>query len=150
MRKVEKGPNFYLALLISIISVGAVLLAITSSNSVKTMKSGTPEAVVQAYIQNVNEGRNEEAAANFTEDSKCTVDDIDRAYIDQNAQVTLDKSVITSTNSAIVYVSIQRSGGPLMADTYTEPQTFRLNREDGVWKIAGIPWPLYNCGGEPK
>ena len=69
MRKVEKGPNFYLALLISIISVGAVLLAITSSNSVKTMKSGTPEAVVQAYIQNVNEGRTEEAAANFTEDS---------------------------------------------------------------------------------
>jgi hypothetical protein len=117
MRKVEKGPNFYLALLISIISVGAVLLAITSSNSVKTMKSGTPEAVVQAYIQNVNEGRTEEAAANFKEDSKCTVDDIDRAYIDQNAQVTLDKSVITSTNSAIVYVSIQRSSGPLMADT---------------------------------
>lgn len=150
MRKVNKGPNFYLAILIAVVSVVALILAITSSNSVKTMKSGTPEAVVQQYLQRVNEVRNEEAASYFSKGNKCTVDDIDRAYIDNNAQVTLDKSVITSTNSAIVYVSVQRSNGPLLADTYTEPQTFRLNRENGLWKIAGIPWPLYYCGGEPK
>ena len=150
MKKVNKGPNFYLALLIAGVSIVAVILAISSSNSVKIMQKGTPEAAVQQYLQKVNEGRNEEAASYFSKTSKCIVDDIDRAYIDNNAQVTLDKSVITSTDSAIVYVSIQRSNGPLLADTYTEPQTFRLNRENGLWKIAGIPWPLYDCGGEPK
>jgi hypothetical protein len=150
MRKVNKGPNFYLAILIAAVSIIAVLLAVTSSNSVKTMKNGSPEAAVQQYLQRVNEGRNEEAARYFSKISKCTVDDIDRAYIDNNAQVTLDKSVITSTDSAIVYVSIQRNNGPLLADTYTEQQTFRLNRENGLWKLAGIPWPLYYCGGEPK
>ncbi len=150
MRKVNKGPNFYLAILIAAVSIIAVLLAITSSNSVKTMENGSPEAAVQQYLQRVNEGRNEEAARYFSKISKCTVDDIDRAYIDNNAQVTLDKSVITSTDSAIVYVSIQRNNGPLLADTYTEQQTFRLNRENGLWKLAGIPWPLYYCGGEPK
>jgi hypothetical protein len=150
MRKVNKGPNFYLAILIAAVSIIAVLLAITSSNSVKTMENGSPEAAVQQYLQRVNEGRNEEAANYFSKISKCTVDDIDRAYIDNNAQVTLDKSVITSTDSAIVYVSIQRNNGPLLADTYTEQQTFRLNRENGLWKLAGIPWPLYYCGGEPK
>jgi hypothetical protein len=150
MRKVNKGPNFYLAILIAAVSIIAVLLAVTSSNSVKTMKNGSPEAAVQQYLQSVNEGRNEEAARYFSKISKCTVDDIDRAYIDNNAQVTLDKSVITSTDSAIVYVSIQRNNGPLLADTYTEQQTFRLNRENGLWKLAGIPWPLYYCGGEPK
>lgn len=150
MKKVNKGPNFYLALLIAIVSVVAVILAISSSNSVKIMEKGTPEAAIQQYLQSVNEGRNEEAASYFSKTNKCTVDDIDRAYIDNNAQITLDKSVITSTNSAIVYVSIQRNNGPLLADSYTEPQTFRLNRENSLWKIAGIPWPLYDCGGEPK
>lgn len=150
MKKVNKGPNFYLALLIAIVSVVAVILAISSSNTVKIMEKGTPEAAVQQYLQSVNEGRNEEAASYFSKTNKCTVDDIDRAYIDNNAQVTLDKSVIISTNSAIVYVSIQRNNGPLLADSYTEPQTFRLNLENSLWKIAGIPWPLYDCGGEPK
>jgi hypothetical protein len=150
MKKVNKGPNFYLALLIAGVSIVAIILAISSSNSVKIMQKGTPEAAVQQYLQKVNEGRNEEAASYFSKTSKCIVDDIDRAYIDNNTQVTLDKSVITSTDSAIVYVSIQRSNGLLLTDTYTEPQTFRLNRENGLWKIAGIPWPLYDCGGEPK
>jgi hypothetical protein len=150
MRKVNKGPNFYLAVIIATVSIIAILLAITSSNSVETMKSGSPEAAVQQYLQRINDGKNEEAATYFSKTNKCTVDDIDRAYLDANAQVSLDKSVITSPDSAIVYVSIQRNSGPLLADTYTEPQTFRLNRENGTWKIAGIPWPLYYCGGEPK
>lgn len=146
----NKGPNFYLAVIIAIVSIVAILLAITSSNSVETMKSGSPEAAVQQYLQRINDGKNEEAATYFSKTNKCTVDDIDRAYLDANAQVTLDKSVMTSSDSAIVYVSIQRNSGPLLTDTYTEPQTFRLNRENGTWKIAGIPWPLYYCGGEPK
>jgi hypothetical protein len=34
--------------------------------------------------------------------------------------------------------------------SYSETQTFRLVKEDSGWKITGIPWPTYECGGEYK
>lgn len=146
MRKVNNPQNFALALLISVVFLIALIFAITSSNSVKTLKAGTPEATVQEYLIAVTEGRNEDAANLFSSTSKCTVDDIDRAYIDQKAQISLDKTVLTNKDAAIVYVSIERNDGPLMSDPFTETQNFRLAKENQSWKILGIPWPLYECG----
>jgi hypothetical protein len=150
MRKVSRNANFYLAVLIAAIFAVALIFAISSGNTVKILKSGTPEATVQKYLQALNDGRNEDAASLFASTSKCSAEDIDRAYIDQNAQVLLDKTVIGNNNSAIVYISIQRNDAPLMADPYTETQDYRLVKEDGIWKIAGIPWPLYDCGVNTK
>jgi hypothetical protein len=150
MRKVNKTANFYLALIISVVFVIALILAISSGNSVKNMAKGSPEAAVQQYLKAVIEGRNQEAADFFSSNNKCTIYDIDRAYIEQDAQVSLDKTVKSDDKSAIVYVSIQRSGGLLLEDPYTESQTFRMIFENSEWKIDGIPWPLYNCDGEPK
>ena len=146
MRKVSRNANFYLAVLIATIFAIALIFAISSQNSVKVLDNGTPEATVQSYLQALNDGRSEDAAALFASKSSCTVEDIDRAYIDKNAQVSLDKTVMTNSTSAIVYVSIQRNDAPLIADPYTESQDYRLTKEDGIWKLSGIPWPLYDCG----
>lgn len=146
MRKVSRNANFYLAVLISTIFVVALIFAITSGNTVKTLQSGTPEATIQKYLKSLNDGRNEDGASYFSSASKCEVEDIDRAYIDRNALVIFDKTVTVSENSAIVYISIQRNDAPLMADPYTESQNYRLVKEQGTWKISGIPWPLYECG----
>ena len=146
MRKVSRNANFYLAVLIAAIFAIALIFAISSQNSVKVLDDGTPEATVQSYLQALNDGRSEDAAALFASASSCTVEDIDRAYIDKNAQVSLDKTVMTNETSAIVYVSIQRNDAPLLADPYTESQDYRLIKEDGIWKLSGIPWPLYDCG----
>jgi len=146
MKKVDKSPNFTLAVLISVIFIIALVFAITSSNTPKKLEAGSPEATIQSYLQAVIDGRNQEAANHFSNTSKCTVDDVDRAYVDQKSQIALDKTVLTNEISAIVYVSIQRNDGPLMSDPFTESQTFRLVKENEQWKIAGIPWPLYECG----
>ena len=146
MRKVNRNANFYLGVLVAVIFAFALIFAISSQNSVKILNNGTPEATIQKFLQALNDGRNVEAAALFSVASSCTVEDIDRAYIDKNAEVSLDKAILTDTNNAIVYVSIQRNDAPLLSDPFTEPQDFRLVKEAGNWKIAGIPWPLYDCG----
>ena len=146
MRKVNRNANFYLGVLVAVIFAFALIFAISSQNSVKILNNGTPEATIQKFLQALNDGRNVEAAALFSVASSCTVEDIDRAYIDKNAEVSLDKALLTDTNNAIVYVSIQRNDAPLLSDPFTEPQDFRLVKEAGNWKIAGIPWPLYDCG----
>ncbi len=146
MRKVNRNANFYLGVLVAVIFAFALIFAISSQNSVKILNNGTPEATIQKFLQSLNDGRNVEAAALFSVASSCTVEDIDRAYIDKNAEVSLDKAILTDTNNAIVYVSIQRNDAPILSDPFTEPQDFRLVKEAGNWKIAGIPWPLYDCG----
>lgn len=146
MRKVNRNANFYLGVLVAVIFAIALFFAISSQNSVKVLNSGTPEATIQKFLQALNDGRNVEAAALFSSASSCTVEDIDRAYIDKNAEVSLDKTVLNDANNAIVYVSIQRNDAPLLSDPFTEPQDFRLIKEAGSWKISGIPWPLYDCG----
>lgn len=147
MRKVNKNANFYLAILVSLIFAVALVFAISTDSSVKTLSNGTPEKLVQEYLDAVNDGRNEDAAALFSSSSSCTVDDIDRAYIDTSAQVILDKVVTNDETHAIVYISIQRSDGPLMSDPYVDKENYRLVKQDGQWKLSGIPWPLYECGG---
>ena len=150
MRKVNKQANFYLAILISLIFAVALIFAISTGSSVKTLSSGTPEKIVQQYLEAVNDGRNEDAAMLFSSSSICTVDDIDRAYIDTSAQVLLDKVTQKDETHAIVYISIQRSDGPLMSDPYVDKENYRLIKESGQWRLSGIPWPLYECGGVVK
>lgn len=146
MRKVRRNANFYLAVLVATIFAIALIFAISSGSNVKTLQSGTPEATIQSYLKALNDGRNEDGSSYFSTSSKCSVEDIDRAYVDRNALIIFDKTTFTSDDSAIVYISIQRNDAPLMADPYTESQNYRLIKEAGAWKISGIPWPLYECG----
>ena len=104
-----------------------------------------PAWAVQKYLEAVLAGRNSDAAMMISPESECTVVDIDRAYVNDNARVVLiDTS--TNGNTAEVRVRVEfPSSGPFGA-TSTEDQTFRLTDSNGPWLITGIPWPLYNCG----
>lgn len=146
MEKIGKTANFYLAVFISGIFAIGTIFAISSTNSTEKLEIGKPETSIQEYLQALNDGRNEVAASYFSSTSRCKVEDIDRAYIDSNLQVILDKVVIEGDQSAIVYISIERNDSPLRADPYVEKRNYRMVKESGKWKISGIPWPLYDCG----
>jgi hypothetical protein len=146
MVKRAKSGNFYIGVVVFVISITALLVGIFSQNSVKTLEKGTPESIVQSYLQSITDGRNDLAATNFSIESKCTVEDIDRTYIESEIDVNLVKTVIED-KVAIVTVTIQRSYSIFEDSSNQEEQTFRLNLEKGEWKITGIPWPLYDCGG---
>ena len=82
-------------------------------------------------------------------DTKCAADDFDRAYIQDSIRIGLSDTTSTET-SAKVTVTIETSNGDPFGGSYSETQTFRLVKEDSGWKITGIPWPTYECGGEYK
>lgn len=150
MNKISRSVNFYLTVLITVILAIAIIAAIFSGNSARTLNPGSPEKIVQEYLQSLTDRHNDLAAKQLSKESSCTVSDIDSAYIWPSAQITLLKSEVTG-NSAIVRVSIQRETDTFMDSGILDEQpAYRLIKEQGQWRITGIPWPLYDCGGIKK
>ena len=149
MERIRKSVNFYLGIVITCILVLAIIVAITSNNSTNTLSLGTPEKVVQEYLLALNEGRNDLALKLLASDSSCSIQDIDRAYHWPAAETSLLESKTTG-NTAVVRVSVQRDPNAIMDTSSGEELTYRLIKEAGQWRISGIPWPLYDCGGIKK
>jgi hypothetical protein len=150
MRKFNKSPNFYLAVLVAAIFVSALLLVSFSNNSGVKLKEGSPARTVQNYLQSIIDGRNDLAFTYLSKDSICTVEDIDRSYLYDQVQLTLQKETIVGISEAVVQISIQQGESMMMGNVNEEKQSFRLIKENGLWKISGIPWPLYDCGVRTK
>ena len=62
----------------------------------------------------------------------------------ENVRINLRDTRIETERAFVDITADISSGGPF-DDYYTENHTYRLAREDGVWKILGIPWPMYSC-----
>jgi len=149
MNRIRKSANLYLGISIVVVLIIALVAAVVTNNSSKTLSVGSPERAVQQYLQFLIDGRNDLAANAFSQDSRCTIQDIDRAYIWRSAEISLLDSQETG-GTAVVRVSLQRDVNNLMDGSNGEELTYRLVKEGDQWKIAGIPWPLYDCGGLKK
>lgn len=145
----EKRANRVLGFVVAAIAIVALIVVLASRQSTTQLDQGTPEAAVQQYLQAVSDRNFDQALEFLSEDSKCTVEDFDRAYIQESLRIGLTE---TSTNqeTAVVTVSIQSSNGDPFGGTYTEERNFRLVNSDGEWKITGTPWPNYECGMDYK
>ena len=150
MQKLNKSANFYLGVLIGIIAVVAFLIIAVSNNSEVKLKNGSPARIVQNYIQTIISGRNDLAFTYLSRESSCTIQDIDRAYLNDEVEIILESETVVGSDAAVVRVSIQQGDPIMMGDNFEERQSFRLLKENGQWKISGIPWPLYDCGRSKK
>ena len=149
MDRVRRSTNFYLGVVISAVLIIALIAAVATNNSTKTLSAGSPERVVQEFLQAVNGGRNDLAVKLLASDSSCSIQDIDRAWRWPSAQVALLESKKTG-NTAVVRVALQRDSNEIMETSPDEEFMYRLIKESNQWKISGIPWPLYDCGGIKK
>jgi hypothetical protein len=141
----RRGTNQILsAIVILTIALAAIAALLTSTQDSKEYATSTPEGVVQRYLRAVIDGKNEEAVRYFSQSSTCDATDIDRSWMPENVRVNLSNSRIES-EKAYIDVAVDISSGGPFDDYYTEKHTFRLSRENGIWKILGIPWPLYSC-----
>lgn len=136
-----------------VVIVSLILISLstflTISREEKVFSPTSPEGVVQLYLRAVIDGKNDQAASYFVAGSECDSSDLDRAYISETIRVNL---VSTTFEGESAYVKIDAntgSNGPF-DDGYTEPHTYRLKKELGNWRIEGIPWPLWDCGGLNK
>ena len=145
MSDVRRGANQVLAFIVLFTLVLAAVAAfLTSSRETKDYALNTPEGVVQSFLNDVIDGKNEDAARYFSVTSTCDATDIDRSWIPDTVRVNLTNTQIEG-DRAYIDVAVDMNQDQLFGDMYTEKHSFRLAREGGNWKILGIPWPLYSC-----
>ena len=124
--------------------LAAVAAFLSSTQETKEFSMNSPERVVQNYLKAIIEGKYESAASNLSQRSPCDATDIDRSWMPESVRVNLKDSSIEGGKSFISVAVDLSSGGPF-DNYYSETHNFRLERENGVWKILGIPWPMYSC-----
>jgi hypothetical protein len=145
----EKRANKVLGIVLAVIAVVSLIAVLALREPVAQLDKNTPEGAVQQYLGAVTDRDFNQALTFLAADSKCTVEDFDRAYIQDSIRIALSETSTTEA-TAVVTVSIQNSNGDPFGGSYTEDQNFRLVKTDAGWKITGIPWPTYECGGEYK
>ena len=145
----EKRANRILGIVVATIAIVALIVVLAVKEPTAELDQGSPEGVVQQYLGSAIDKDFSQAMEYLASDSKCTIEDFDRAYIQDSVRISLSDTTSTAT-SAKVSVTIETSNGDPFGGTYGENQTFQLVKEDSGWKIAGIPWPTYECGGEYK
>lgn len=145
----NQRANRVLGLVVAAISIVAIIAVLAIKETTPQLDANTPEGTVQQYLQSVSTRDFDSAITYLAIDTKCKLEDFDQAYIQDSIRISLSEASVTGS-SASVKVNIETSSGGPFSGSYTEPQAFRLTKSDGEWKIAGIPWPTYQCGGEFK
>ena len=136
-----------LGILLFILAITSVVLAINRKSH--TMKEGTPERVVQIYLQHLSEEDFENAYALLDEElkSECTF----REFITNStlAKTRLKGDSLTHKNTnefeevAIVSIEVTsiQTSIPFGADETRREELFTLSLEDGIWKISDLRFP---------
>jgi hypothetical protein len=145
----EKRANRVFGIVIAAIAIVALIVVLAVKEPTAELDEGSPEGVVQQYLNAAIDKNFDQAKAFLASDTKCTADDFDRAYIQDSISIGLSDATSTEV-SAKVTITIETSNGDPFGGSYSESQTFRLVKEDSGWKITGIPWPTYECGGVYK
>ena len=142
----DQRANRVLGLVVAAISIVALIVVLAVNEDTPQLDATTPEGTVQQYLQSVTARDFDTAITYLSEDTKCKITDFDQAYIQDSIRISLSDESVTG-DSATVKVNIDNSNGGPFGGSYTESQSFRLTKSDTGWKIAGIPWPTYQCGG---
>ena len=145
----EKRANRVLGIVIAAIAIVALIVVLAVKDPTAELDEGSPEGVVQQYLNAAIDKNFDQAKSFLASDTKCTADDFDRAYIQNSIRIGLSDATSTEV-SAKVTITIETSNGDPFGGSYSESQTFRLVKEESGWKITGIPWPTYECGGVYK
>lgn len=145
----NQKANRVLGLVVAAISIGALIAVFAVKDTTPQLDVTTPEGTLQQYLQSVTARDFDTAITYLAADTKCKIEDFDQSYIQDSIRISLSDSTITGV-SASIKVSIENSNGDPFGGTYTESQAFRLSKSQSGWKIAGIPWPMYQCGGVYK
>lgn len=147
---VTKRALTVVALVSAVIVVAAVVALVFSfGGDVTSYEQGSPEDVAQSYLTAALDGDFDRAAAFIDSSSDCSAEDLDRAYIDDAARISLIDSVIEGER-ARVRVNVEFPSGELIGGFFGEEHTLRLVRQGGDWLLTGVPWPLYDCASTEK
>ncbi len=133
------------ALVAVVVGVAVVAAVVSATRQAPDYDPASPEGVVQRYLAAVLEGDLAAAAARLEPDSRCTVEDLDRAYVPDGVRAVLRGAEVDGQKAVVKVDLAVSSGGLFDGSEFTDDQTFRLSRSGDGWRIAGSPWPLDSC-----
>jgi hypothetical protein len=141
-----RQPNRILAIVLGAIALVAVVAVVVAANRAPTTYDrGTPQGVVQAYLEAVVAGDHVKAADYLAPGGTCDVEDLDRTTVPDGVRVAL-RDTETDGDRATVEVDVVTSSGDLLGGSeYSERHTFRLGKDGRDWVVQGVPWPMYDC-----
>jgi hypothetical protein len=136
---------------------GLVVVALVAGIAVATVRgnprldAGSPEGVVQRYLQAVFD-RDHATAVGYlsaTTAERCSVAAFRDAWVPDGLTADLD-DVRVSGDRAEVRVVLHAVIEPLPVDpAFSTIELFQLERTADGWRITGVPWPLVSCDGLP-
>lgn len=132
-----------------IVALAVVVLVFSVGRNVTEYDATSPEGVAQSYLTAAFDGDFDRAADYFAPGEDCDADDLDRAYFQRNARISLIDSTVDGERARVRIAAEIPDGGPL-GGFYREEHTLRLVRSNGTWLLTGIPWPLYDCNVPSK
>jgi len=140
--------NRVLAIFVGAVVLLAVLAGVVVANrAAPDLNPGTPEGVVQRYLQAVFAGDYPAAVDLLSPSSGCDASDIAAGYGPAPARIVLDHTAVNGDHAVVtVKVTEGTEGGPFDSSGYSHTERITVQRESGVWKITGSPWLLSPCG----
>jgi hypothetical protein len=138
--------NRVLGLVVAAISIVALIAVLAVKQTMPQLDASTPEGTVQKYLQSVTTRDFNATVTYLAVDTKCKIADFEQAYIQDSVTISLAEAKV-SGNFATVKVNIDTSTGDPFGGSYSESQALQLVKSETGWKISGIPWPTYQCGG---
>ena len=140
--------NRVLAIFVGAVVLLAVIAGVFVANRASPdLNPGTPEGVVQEYLQAVFAGDYPVAADLLSPSSGCHASDLAAGYVPESARIVLDHSAVNGDHAVVtVNVTEGTGGGPFDSPGYSHTERITVQRDGGVWKITGSPWLLPSCG----
>ncbi len=132
--------------LTALVVVAAIAVALRSP---AMFEPGSPEAVVQEYVNAVLDEDADSAFALLTPAAqrRCDVEDLEDRYIrGEQSRIVLVESKVDGDDATVDLEFNAVSGErPFDMYEYSFEQRFKLRNIDGTWRIATAQWPFYRC-----
>jgi hypothetical protein len=135
-------------LMVAALVAGLVIAALRPPDPLDVRR---PEGVVQAYLQAVLDHDHAAAAGYLSEDTaeRCPASAFRTAWVPEGMTADLDDVQVTGDRAEVRVVLHPTAALPPFDAVDSTTELFRLARQDGAWRLTGVPWPLVSCEGLP-
>ena len=94
----EKRANRVLGIVVAAIAIVALIVVFAVKEPTAELDKGSPEGVVQQYLNAAIDKDFDQAKSFLASDTKCTADDFDRAYIQNSIRIGLSDATSTEVS----------------------------------------------------
>ena len=129
------------------VSLVLVLAFIALAREPVQLDAGTPEGVVQRYLQATSD-RNFDLAFDYLDPvfyEGCDASDLARSSRDEPFSASIEDNEMASHDHPFVPVTLRfGTGGGPFGSGWTSYEQFELVKFDGTWLITGEAWPYFS------